>query len=77
MRRWETYTALIAVIIASISAFAVPGRLWYAGVAIVLLAVVGGAELHRSLTRSDKQNGQGGLSHEQLARRIRKMRDRR
>jgi uncharacterized membrane protein YdbT with pleckstrin-like domain len=56
MRRWETYTALVAVIIASISSFAVPGRLWFAGIAIVLLAVVAGTELRRSLTHSDKRD---------------------
>jgi hypothetical protein len=75
MRRWETFTALVAVIIASASALPIPGRLWYAGVAIVLLAVVGGAQLHRSLTGS-RQTGDG-RSPEEIARRIREQRNRR
>jgi hypothetical protein len=76
MQRWETYTALLAVIIASASAFAIPGRLWYAGIAVVLLAVVGGAQLHRSLTKSNVDT-RGDLSPEERARRIREQRNRR
>ena len=75
MRRWETHTALGAVIIASIAAFAIPGRLWYAGVAVVLLAIVGGAQLHRSLTGPRQTTN--GRSPEELARRIREQRNRR
>ncbi len=75
MQRWETYTALAAVIIASVAAFAVPGRLWYAGIAIVLLAIVGSAQLHRSLTGS--RQTKSGPSPEELARRIREQRNRR
>jgi hypothetical protein len=75
MHRWETFIALAAVIIASAAAFAIPGRLWYAGIAIVLLAIVGGAQLHRALTGSHQ--AKSGPSPEELARRIRKMRDRR
>lgn len=75
MQRWETFTALAAVIFASVAAFAVPGRLWYAGIAIVLLAVVGGAQLHRSLT--GPRETKTGLSPEERARRIREQRNRR
>ncbi len=75
MQRWETYTALVAVIIASASAFAIPGRLWCAGIAIVLLAVVGGAQLHRSLTGT--RQPKSGTSPEERARRIREQRNRR
>ncbi len=75
MHRWETLTALAAVIVASVSAFPVPGRLWYAGVAIVLLAVVGGAQLHRSLT--GERETKGGPTPEEVARRIREQRNRR
>lgn len=76
MHRWETFTALVAVVVASVSAFPIPGRLWYAGIAIVLLAVVGGAQMHRALTKPDV-DARSGPSAEELARRIRKMRDRR
>ena len=75
MQRWETLTALAAVIVASVSGFSVPGRLWYAGLAIVLLALVGGAQLHRSLT--GPRGRSGGPSAEELARRIREQRHRR
>jgi hypothetical protein len=75
MQRWETYTALAAVIIASAAAFAIPGRLWYAGIAVVLLAAVGGAQLHRSL--SGQRQTRSGPSPEELARRIREQRNRR
>ncbi len=74
MRRWETFTALAAVIIASASALPVPGRLWLAGVAIVLLALVGGAHLHRSLT--GPRETRSGPSPEEIARRIREQRKR-
>ncbi|MGC2129123.1 MAG: hypothetical protein WA629_03400 [Candidatus Aquilonibacter sp.] len=75
MRRWETLIALVAVVIASASALPIPGRLWLAGVAIVLLAVVGGAQLRRSLTGS--RETKTGPSPEEIARRIREQRNRR
>jgi hypothetical protein len=75
MQRWETLTALAAVIIASVASLPVPGRLWYAGVAIVLLAIVGSAQLHRSLT--GPRQTKDGPSAEELARRIREQRNRR
>jgi hypothetical protein len=63
------------VIIASAAALPIPGRLWYAGVAVVLLAVVGGAQLHRSLT--GPRQSRSGPSPEELARRIREQRNKR
>jgi hypothetical protein len=75
MRRLETLTALVAVITASVSAFNVPGRLWYAGIAIMLLALVGGAQLHRSLNGS--RETKTGPTPEDIARRIREQRNRR
>jgi hypothetical protein len=75
MRRWETLIALAAVVIASASALPIPGRLWLAGVAIVLLALVGGAQLHRSLTGS--RETKTGPTPEEIARRIREQRNRR
>jgi hypothetical protein len=75
MRRWETFVALLAVILASASALAIPGRLWLAGVAIVLLALVGGAQLHRSLT--GRPQSKTGRDPREIARRIRDQRNRR
>jgi hypothetical protein len=75
MRRWETLIALVAVIIASASALPIPGRLWLAGVAIVLLALVGGVQLHRSLTGT--RETKTGPTPEEIARRIREQRNRR
>jgi len=75
VRRWETLTSLAAVILASAAAFSIPGRLWYAGFAIAMLAIVGCAQLHRSLTGA--RETKPGLSPEELARRIREQRHRR
>ncbi len=75
MRRWETLIALVAVIIASASALPIPGRLWLAAVAIVLLALVGGVQLHRSLTGT--RETKTGPTPEEIARRIREQRNRR
>jgi hypothetical protein len=75
VQRWETWTALVAVILASVSGFPVPGRLWYAGFAIALIAVVGAAQVHRSLT--GQRPTQSRDSPEELARRIREQRNRR
>jgi len=75
LQRWEMWTALGAVILASASALEIPGHLWYAAVAIVLLAAVGGAQLRRALTKPRRQKS--GSSSEELARRIREQRHRR
>jgi hypothetical protein len=75
VQRWETLTALVAVILASVSGFPVPGRLWYAGFAIALIAVVGGAQVHRTLT--GQRHAGSSTSPEELARRIREQRNRR
>ncbi|HTC29644.1 MAG TPA: hypothetical protein VK702_02895 [Candidatus Acidoferrum sp.] len=75
MQRWETWTSLAAVVVASVAAFPVPGRLWYSGIAIALLAIVAGAHVHRSLT--GQRPTQSGVSPEELARRIREQRNRR
>jgi membrane protein implicated in regulation of membrane protease activity len=75
MRRWETLTALAAVIIASIGAFPIAGRLWFALFAILALAIVGAAQVRRALTKNSQPPG--GLSAEERARRIREQRNRR
>jgi hypothetical protein len=75
MRRWETLTALAAVIVASIAAFPIAGRLWFALLAIALIGIVGGAQLRRSLTGG--RPATTGLSAEERARRIREQRNRR
>jgi hypothetical protein len=49
MRRWETLTALLAVILASASALPVRSHLFFAFAAIALLAVVGVSRLRASL----------------------------
>ena len=54
MRRWETLTALAAVVAASFAALKTPWQLSLAGVAIVLLAIVCAAELQRYLSRREK-----------------------
>jgi hypothetical protein len=76
MRRWETLTALAAVIIASIAAFPIAGRLWFALIAVVLIAVVGSAQLRRSLVGGNRA-ATNGPSAQERARRIREQRNRR
>ena len=49
MSRNETLLALAAVIFASVSALQVPGRLIFAGIAIVLLLTVAGARLRAAV----------------------------
>lgn len=51
MQRWETRTALAAVIVGSASALPVRGRTIFAGVAILLIAVVALSRLRASLAR--------------------------
>jgi DMSO/TMAO reductase YedYZ heme-binding membrane subunit len=52
MPRWETLTALAAVVAACLAALHTPWRLWFEGAAIVLLAIVCAAELQRYLSRN-------------------------
>lgn len=51
MQRWETLTALAAVVIASIGALHVPGRSLFTFAALVLLAIVGGSRLFAAIAR--------------------------
>ncbi len=51
MRRHETLLALLAVILASVAALQVPGRLLFAIAAVVLLAFVGISRVRGSLTQ--------------------------
>ncbi|MHB8178664.1 MAG: hypothetical protein ACYDA5_03815 [Vulcanimicrobiaceae bacterium] len=72
MRRWETLTALAAVIFASAAALPWRGRLPSAVIAIVLIVVVGLSRL-RSVRRSRKPV----FDAYERARRIHEERDRR
>ncbi|MHB8140406.1 MAG: hypothetical protein ACYDHD_04000 [Vulcanimicrobiaceae bacterium] len=72
MRRWETLTALAAVIFASVAALPWRGRLPSAVIAIVLIAIVGLSRL-RSVRRSRKPM----FDAYERARRIHEERDRR
>jgi hypothetical protein len=74
MRRWETLVALGAVILSSVSALPVRGRLWYAAGAIALLAVVGLSRLRTAMTVKKPASG---FDAAERARAIREARDRR
>ena len=49
MERWETRTALVAVIVGSAAALPIHGRLIFAAISVVLIAVVGLSRLRASL----------------------------
>jgi hypothetical protein len=51
MRRWETLLALLAVVLASLAALQIRGRLLFAVAAIVLLAAVGVSRIRAGVAR--------------------------
>ncbi|HTU70830.1 MAG TPA: hypothetical protein VMF11_10985 [Candidatus Baltobacteraceae bacterium] len=73
MRRWETLTALAAVVIASAAALPIPDRLTLSIVSVVLLALVSGSMLLRGLSQRKTRSSDAA----DRARRIRERRDRR
>jgi hypothetical protein len=62
-------------VLASVAALPIAGRLWFAAGAIALIAIVGGAQLHRSLTAGPPRIS--GRDPAEIARRIREQRNRR
>lgn len=73
MQRWETWTALAAVVLASLSALSFPGHLVLAGAAILLIVVVGTSRLRAAR----HQRRRTGPDPYDVARRIREERSRR
>jgi hypothetical protein len=74
MRRSETLVALLAVVLASLAALQIQGRLYFAIAAIVLLALVGMSRVRGSIQqRRPKETFD---AHERAAR-IREERERR
>jgi len=56
MRRWETFTALAAVVLASVGSLPhLPGRLALTTIAVVLISIVGIARLTETLKGKSKQ----------------------
>ncbi|HUY11595.1 MAG TPA: hypothetical protein VMV73_04970 [Candidatus Dormibacteraeota bacterium] len=49
MKRWETLLALLAVILASLSALQIPGRLLLALTAMLMLSIVGSMRLRAAI----------------------------
>lgn len=74
MRRWETLLALVAVVLASLSAMQIPGRLILALSALLLLSIVASARL-RSMIRDREQKKPKGFSAYDRAMKIQKDRD--
>jgi hypothetical protein len=74
MRRWETLVALAAVIVASAGALPIPGRLYYTGCGVFMIAVVGLARLAARLSAAG--TNEPSDAHER-AQRIRESRRRR
>ncbi len=75
MRRWETFTALAAVVLASASALHIHDRLFFALLAIVLIAVVGMSRLRASFVQ--RRGQESSFDAESRARRIREQRNKR
>ncbi len=76
MRRWETLTALAAVVLASIGSIpAVPFRYALTGAAVVSILLVGGSRLYVALRSGPKTPA--AFDAAQRAREIRAKRDRR
>jgi hypothetical protein len=74
MRRAETLVALLAVVLASCAALQVPGRLLYAGAAVLLLLLVAGSRLRSSITQ---RRAKRTFDNYDRAMQIREDRDRR
>ncbi|HTA39183.1 MAG TPA: hypothetical protein VK760_08915 [Candidatus Acidoferrales bacterium] len=74
MRRSETLVALLAVVLASLAALQITGRLWFAIAAVVLLILVGMSRVRASLLERRTKPTSAGADR---AARIREERDRR
>ena len=74
VRRWETLVALLAVILASLAALQVPGRLFLALAAILLIGLIGMLRMRAAITGRQTSNDSGAGER---ARRIRDERERR
>lgn len=72
MRRVETFLALTAVVLASVAALQVPGRLIFALAAIMLLVFVGSSRLRASL--AGRKERRPGLDASDRAARIHEQR---
>ncbi len=75
MKRWETRLALLAVILASLSALNIPGRLLLALTAMLLLSIIASARLRAALY--GKKERSTGFDPAAAAERIREERSHR
>lgn len=73
MRRSETLVALLAVVLASLAALQIQGRLYFAIAAVILLILVGASRLRASIGQRPKATSDAA----DRAARIREERDRR
>ena len=74
MRRWETFLALVAVVLASVSALQIPGRLLFALTAMLLLSIVGSSRL-RAMIRARESGRPKGFDAYERAMKIQRDRD--
>jgi hypothetical protein len=74
MRRSETLVALLAVVLASLAALQIPGRLYFALAAVVLLILVGMSRIRASV---QQRRPKPSFDAYDRAERIREERDRR
>jgi hypothetical protein len=75
MRKFETLLALLAVVLASLAAFQIPGRLVFALAAIMLLAFICSRRLREAL--GQKKERPAGFDAADRARRIHEERQKR
>jgi multisubunit Na+/H+ antiporter MnhG subunit len=78
MRRFETILALVAVVLASLSALQIPGRLILALTAMLLLCIVGSSRLRAMIRdRENKNKSKKGFDAYERAQRIKEERSKR
>ncbi len=74
LRRWETLTALAAVVVASVGAFPIAGRVYFTVAGVIMIAIVGGSRVAARLTGGGRR---GPTDEAERAARIRAARRRR
>jgi len=72
VRRFETLTALAAVVLASLAALQIPGRILFAVAAVVLLIAVATSRLRASL--EGRKTPRAGFDPAERARQIQQQR---
>ncbi|HEY5341079.1 MAG TPA: hypothetical protein VIK27_08650, partial [Candidatus Aquilonibacter sp.] len=54
LRRWETLTALAAVVVASVGALPIAGRVYFTAAGVMMIAIVGGSRVATRLAGGER-----------------------